>query len=109
VVVVKMVGVDSREDTEAYRQMSVFADAEDLPPLEEDEFFIHDLVGLDVSDEDGGAVGTVTDVLHLPAQDVLVVSRSGREPAMIPVVDEFIVDIDVEARRIVVRPIEGLL
>ncbi|MEX1055663.1 MAG: ribosome maturation factor RimM [Rhodothermales bacterium] len=109
VVVMKMAGVDSREDTEAFRQMSVFADVEDLPPLEEDEFFIHDLIGLDVFDEEGGAVGRVTDVLHLPAQDVLVVARSGKDAAMIPVVDEFIVEIDVDEGRIVVRPIEGLL
>ena len=109
VVVLKMEGVDSRDDADALRRMLVFADIDELPALEEDEYFIHDLIGLDVLLEDGAHVGVVENVLELPAQDVLVVSREGRPDAMVPVVEEFVVDIDVEKARIVIRPIEGLL
>ena len=49
------------------------------------------------------------EVLELPANNVYVVARSGRPDALIPAVPAFIDDVDIESRRLVVRPIEGLL
>jgi len=108
-VVLKLAGVSSREAADALRRRAVYADAGDLPPLEEGEVYLHDLIGLAVVDEAGEAVGTVEDVLDMPAHHVYVVSRPGRPDAMIPAVPAFIAGIDLEAGRLVVRPIEGLL
>ncbi len=109
IVIAKMRGVDSREAAESMRKDSVFASEEDLPPLEEGEFFLHDLIGLAVSTHTGDTVGTVEDVIEGPAQTILVVAREGMGSAMIPAVDEFVEEIDLDARQIVIRPIEGLL
>lgn len=109
VVVLKLHGVDSREEADALRKHSVFAAEDELPPLAEDEYFLHDLVGLTAESEDGTVIGIVDDVLELPAQEMLVIRREGAAAAMVPAVPEFVLDIDLDAERIVIRPIEGLL
>jgi len=108
-VILKLEGIDTREDAEALLKQSVYALDDELEPLAEDEFFLHDLPGLSVVTEDGALLGVVHDILELPAQPVLVVAREGLPEAMIPLVPEFIVDIDFEGGRVVVHLIEGLL
>ncbi len=100
---------DTREAAEALRKLAVYAAEADLPPLEEDEVFIHDLIGLEVVSEEGEAVGTVKDLLRQPAHDVYVIAREGRPDALVPAVEAFVVDLDLDAGRLVIRPIEGLL
>ena len=108
-VVLKLEGIDTVEGAATLRRQSVFAREEDLPPLADDEFFLHDLIGLDVLTDQGKAVGTVTNVLEMPANNVYVVSRPDRPDALIPAVPAFIDDVDIAGRRLVVRPIDGLL
>ena len=108
-VVLKLEGIDTIEEASSLRRLLVFAREEDLPPLADGEFFLHDLIGLDVLTDQGEAVGTVKEVLELPANNVYVVARSGRPDALIPAVPAFIEVVDIEQRRLVVRPIEGLL
>lgn len=109
IIIAKLRGIDSRETAEAMRKESVFARESDLPPLEEGEFFLHDLIGLAVRTALGEAVGTVDDVIEGPAQTILVVTRKDRASVMIPVVDEFVEAIDLDQRQIIIQPIEGLL
>ena len=109
IVIAKLSGIDSREAAESMRKSAVFAREEDLPPLEEGEFFLHDMVGLEVVTVDGARVGAVDYVIEGPAQPILVVAREDGGSAMIPAVDEFIEDIDPAEGRITIRPIEGLL
>lgn len=107
---VKLDGIDGRGDADALRQLYVYATEDALPPLEDDEQFIHDLVGLAVVTEDGEHIGTVRTVEPTAAHDVFVVERDGPEPpAMIPAVEEFVREVDLEEGRLVVRLIEGLL
>ena len=105
---VKFEGVAGREGAELLRGQSVYAAEDDLPPLEEGEVFVHDLIGLAVVTEDGDAVGTVTDVM-LGAQDLLVVKRDGKPDALIPDVDEIVTLVDLDAEQITIAPPEGLL
>ena len=107
--VLKLDGIVTLDDAATLRRQGVFAREEDLPPLAEDEFFIHDLIGLDVVTDQGEPVGMVKDVLNLPAHTVYVVDRPGKPEALIPAVPAFIEDLDVEEGRLIVRPIEGLL
>ena len=109
VVVLKLDGVDTREAADLLRRQSVFAREEDLPPLADGEFFLHDLIGLNVVTDQEDGVGTVKEVLELPANNVYVVARAGRPDALIPAVPAFIDEVDIEAGRLVVRPIDGLL
>lgn len=109
-VLLKLDGVDDRAAAEALRRQQVYAAKDDLPPLGEDEAFIHDLVGLAVVTEEGRRLGTVEGVEQAPAHDVFIVAREGEDgnPAMIPSVEKFVREVDLENDRLVVRPIEGM-
>lgn len=107
-VILGLADVASRTDAEALMKLNVFAQEDDLD-LAEDEVFIHDLVGLSVVTEDGDQIGTVANYMEMPAQDVFVVHRPGEGEAMIPAVEDFIIDVDLENDRLVVRLIDGLL
>lgn len=104
--VLSLKGVVGRDEAEALRGAGVYVEEDELE-LEEDEFFLHDLIGLKAVDEEGQVIGRVTDVLSLPAGPVLVVTRDGAGDALIPAVGEFLVDITADA--VVIRVIEGLL
>lgn len=104
--VLTLKGVDGRDQADALRGAAIFAAEEDLP-LEDDEFFLHDLVSLRVVDEDRNDLGEVADVLSLPAGPVLVIRRPEGGDALVPAVGEFIVELTDEF--VVIRVIEGLL
>ena len=107
-VILKLQGVDDREGAGALREVVLKIRRRECPPLEEGSYYIFDLVGSTVRTVEGEAIGTVVDVLRMPAQDVFVVDMEGRE-VLIPAVKAFIKDVDVENKRVVVELIEGLL
>ena len=108
-VLLKLAGTDDRTAAETLRRQRVYAPESDLPPLDDDERFVHDLVGLAVVTEDGERLGTVEGVEQTAAHDLFVVAREETDdPAMIPAVEEFVRDVDLDAGRLVVRPIEGM-
>ena len=79
-------------------------------PEDPEEFYDDDLVGLEVMTESGERVGSVTEVLHLPAQDVLAVRATPEGPeVLVPFVTEIVPVVDIDAGRIVIRPPEGLI
>lgn len=78
------------------------------PSVEDDAWYSHDLQGLPVLDEDGTQIGTAGGLQAGPAHDYLVVDVDGTQ-ALIPFVTEMVPTVDVEARRIVVTPPDGLL
>lgn len=102
-------GIDDYETAERIAGMSILARREDLPEevvLAAEE----DLCGWEVRDERLGCVGRVTDLLESPGQALLEVERPGaEEPALIPLVDAFVLGFDEEARRIEVSLPDGLL
>ena len=107
-VILGLSDVETRSDAERVAKLRVFAHEDDLE-LAEDEVFIHDLVGLTVVTERGDELGTVANYMEMPAQDVFVVRRPDRKEAMIPAVEDFIIDVDIEGGQLVVRPIDGLI
>jgi 16S rRNA processing protein RimM len=78
-------------------------------PEDPDEFYDHQLVGLTVVTTDGRHVGTLAEVLHHGAQDLLVVRRDGRDDALVPFVSALVPEVDLEGGRIVVADRPGLL
>jgi 16S rRNA processing protein RimM len=107
-VILGLEGIDDRDDAEAVAKLKVFATEEALE-LGEGELFAHELVGWDVLAEDGTALGTVANFMEMPAQDMFVVLGPDGEEAMIPAVEDFILDIDEDEEHVVVRPIDGLM
>ncbi len=109
-LVVLFDGVADRNGAEQLRDTLVLVDVADLPPLaDEDEYYDTQLVGLAALQADGTPLGEVTDVLHLPGGDVLVVRRSHGADALVPFVRAIVPTVDVPGGRVVVDPPEGLL
>jgi len=81
----------------------------DERPDDPDEFYDHQIRGLAAHTSEGVPVGVVTDVLHLPAQDVLVVQGDGGEEILVPFVAEIVPVVDVLAGRVEIRELPGLL
>ena len=108
-IVLGLEGVESIDAAEALRGQFVYAQATDLPELQEGEWLIDDLVGLQVFLESGDVVGSVRDVLDLPAHPTLVISRGDGEDALVPAVSPVVTEVNVAERRIVISPIDGLL
>lgn len=99
----KLSGIDNLDAAEAL-QWEYLEAAPMSPQLEEDEYLTSDLVGMTVATKDGRELGSVDEVLMLPAQDVLRIGA-----LMIPVVKEFVKDVDLDLRRIEVELIPGML
>jgi 16S rRNA processing protein RimM len=87
-----------RVDGEAPRGATLAVPRESLPPTGEDEFYVFELVGLRVVEEGGREVGTVTDVLQYPANDVLEVDGA----LLLPLVEDCVRDVDTEGGTIVI-------
>jgi len=78
-------------------------------PDDPEEYYDHQLIGLDVVLADGARVGELASVLHLPAQDLLAVKRDDGTEVLVPFVHEIVPEVDLELRRIVLTPPRGLL
>ncbi len=99
--------VQSRTQAEKLVGSTVFVDEKDRIRLPRGTFFVHDVVGLAAVDQNGREVGTVQEILHMPANDVYVISGNGNE-IMLPAVKEFVKEFDLEKRVIRVHLIEGM-
>lgn len=102
-------GVASREAADELRGAEIYIRAAEAAPLDADEFFLHDLPGLVVLTEDGQEIGKVREVLETGAGEILVITRPGQPDALVPMVRDFIVELDIPDGKVVIRPIEGLL
>lgn len=100
-------GVSDRTAAEALRGSFLFVAPADRIRLPPGRHFVHSMLGLAVVTEEGERLGTLEEVLKLPAQDVYVV-RGARGELLIPAVEEFIRRIDPEAGIMTVRLIEGM-
>ncbi|MBE6130326.1 MAG: 16S rRNA processing protein RimM [Erysipelotrichaceae bacterium] len=91
-------------EVEKYIGADVLADKLDVPPLEDGEFYIDDVVGLDVYNETGEKIGKVVDVILIPANDLIEIELLNGKKELIPYVDEYILEITED--KIVVRLLE---
>lgn len=108
-VVLQFREITTVEEAEKLRDALLQIPINEVAPLPPDTYYVFQIVGLRVVTVDGREVGTVSDVLTGPANDVYVIKRDGKEPALIPAVREFIKEIDVEKGCMTIDPIPGLL
>ena len=101
----RLEGVDSMNDAMALKGKTLFIDRADAP-LERGDYFIQDILGAEVVDEQGKTLGVLTEVLERPANNVYVVQ--GEREYLIPAVPAFVLHTDAAAGRITVRLIEGM-
>lgn len=101
-------GVTDREAAEALRGGRLQVDRSSLRPLPGDTYYIIDLIGLVVVTTDGREIGPVKQVYDNGAHPLYGVDHQGRE-VLIPAVDQFVKEIDLAGKRIVIEAVEGLL
>ena len=105
--VVQFKGVSTVEDAEALRGWSVWLTREQIGPLEEDRWFVQDIVGIDVYTDGDEYLGKLAEVMHMPGNDVYVV-RKGEKEILLPVIDDVIRSVDIDSGRMVIHLMEGL-
>jgi 16S rRNA processing protein RimM len=94
---------------EKYKTFDVFCDKANLHELDEDEYYFFELVGMDVSSDEGEYIGKVSEVIEGKAHNLLRIKRDNDETVLIPYIDNFIVNVDEENKKIVIHLIEGLI
>ncbi|UOQ99129.1 ribosome maturation factor RimM [Hymenobacter sp. 5317J-9] len=107
-VLLKLRGIDRIEEAEPLRGSQLYLPLAELPELEDDQFYFHDVIGFTVVDENLGELGTVENFYELPQQDMLAMRYQGQE-VLIPVVDELVSHADHEKKQVHVNLPEGLL
>lgn len=107
-VIVKFRGLNHIEDIEKFVKKNLYVTRDQAVKLKKNEYFIADLIGLQVEDEEENELGTLTDVLATGANDVYVVEQNGKE-VLIPAIRQCILDVDLEKKRMKVHLLEGLL
>ena len=108
-VILKFKGLDNINDIEKYRQKSLYVTRKNAVRLQRDEYFIADLIGLKVQDEDGKELGTVKDVIETGANDVYEVEMADGKSLLLPAIKQCILNVDVENGMMQVHVLEGLL
>ena len=95
-------GVSDRERAQALKGYRIGVDAESLPAIDEDEFYWRDLIGQTVVDQRGEVLGAVERLIETGARDVLVIvgQDEARKETLIPFVDQFVTDVDLEKQTI---------
>lgn len=106
-VLVKFSGVDSLRDAEELLNSFLWLKLDEVD-RQEGSYFLFEIVGLDVYDTKGSHIGKIKEVLQPGANDVYVV-KDGEKEHLIPAVEEIVVDIDLDEKKIVIDPIEGMI
>ena len=96
------------EEVEDLIGSTLFMDKDSLPPLEEGEYYWHELIGVEVETESGRPLGRIEQILVTGGNDVYVVN-DGRREVLLPAIRDVVRKVDVDAEKMVVRPPEGLL
>lgn len=108
VIFLKLEGIDSRDDALTLSGAFLNIPREELLPLDDDEYYHFELIGMSVKTEAGEMLGKVASVIDNSANDVIVVRNNDREH-LIPMIKDILVKMDFENDEIVIKPIPGLL
>ena len=109
-VIMKFKGIDNIDDIEKFKGKDLLVTRENAVHLEENEYFIADLIDMEVFNEDGEKLGIIFDVMQTGANDVYVIKldENGKE-LLLPNIDECILDVNIEDKIMKVHVLEGLL
>lgn len=107
-VLIALKGVETMDEAEKLKGKELFVHRKHAIPLDEDEFFIVDIIGIDVY-EDDKHLGQLTDVLETGSNDVYIVTDNNKKEILIPALKSVIESVDIEGKRMQVRLLEGLV
>lgn len=108
-VILKFEGLDNINEVERYRRCPLLVERKDAVPLEEDEYFVADMLGVEVLMEDGARFGTLKDVIETGANDVYVIDSLEHGEVLIPAIKECILEVDIPGGRMKIRLMDGLI
>ena len=106
-LVIKLSGINDRNAAEALRGKTLYLPEGDSLDLGEDTYYVEELIGMSVTDENGKAVGTLKSVISRPAQDLYEI-QTGEKSFLLPAVREFILKVDTKGRMLTVHLPEGI-
>jgi len=108
-VLLKLEGIDNIEEAEKYKNFYLKINREDAVELEEDSYFIVDIIGCEVYTESQELLGKVVDVFPTGSNDVYTIKNSEGKEILIPAIEDVIKDVDIENKKIVIHLMEGLI
>lgn len=108
-VILKFKGIDNINDIEKYKRCSLYVTREHAVALEEDEYFIADMIGMEVCTEDGNIFGTLRDVIETGANDVYVIENAEHGEVLVPAIKECIRSVDIEKGQMMIHLMDGLI
>ena len=108
-VILKFKGFDNINDIERYKSKSLFVTRANAVRLRRNEYFIADLIDIEVFDENDQPFGVLTDVMETGANDVYVIKMTDGREVLVPAIKECILSVDIEGRKMVVHLLDGLL
>ncbi|MFC3040308.1 ribosome maturation factor RimM [Virgibacillus xinjiangensis] len=107
---VRLEGYENINDVEQFKGKFLKISEEQLTDLAENEFYYHEIIGCEVfTDNTGDKLGVVKEILSPGANDVWVVKQKKGKDILIPYIEDVVKDVDVEAKKVVIEPMEGLL
>lgn len=107
-VILKFKGIDNINDVEKYRKCALYVTRENAVALEENEYFIADLIDMEVVTDEEERLGTLVDVMQTGANDVYVVKTESGEEILIPAIRDCIRSVDVEKGQMCIHLLPGL-
>lgn len=107
-VILKFLGIDNINDIECYKGKSLFVTRKNAVPLNRDEYYIADLLGIEVYEDTGLLLGVLKDVLETGANDVYEITLADGTALLLPAIKECILEVDIKGRRMTVHVMEGL-
>lgn len=108
-VILKFEGINSIEDAEKLKGCLLYIDRSDAIELSEDEYFIGDIIGLDVFDKDNNYLGKICEVYTPGGNDVYEIVDKNKNKYLIPAISQVIKKIDLDGGYMIVELIEGLI
>ena len=107
-VILKFKGIDNINDIEKYKTKSLYVTRANAVRLRKDEYFIADLLGVDVWEDNGEKLGVLKDVIETGANDVYVITLEDGKELLLPAIKECILEVDIENRKMTVHVMDGL-
>lgn len=107
-LIVKFAELSDINEAEPLKSLLLYAERSELGELEDGVYYIADLIGVDVEDENGVSLGKIKDVMQTGANDIYVVERESKKDLLIPVLPEVVLSVDINEKKAVVRLLEGL-
>lgn len=107
--ILKFKGIDNINDVEMYKGKSLLVERKHAVTLAKNEYFVADMIGMDVFTDDGKVFGVLKEVMETGANDVYVIETEKQQEVLIPAIKQCIISVDIAAQKMVIHLLDGLV